>query len=259
MNVMFLTGSGAVKGSWAPVFAALARCAPSGAKLAEYDAANTLMATAVHAARFGHRFNAEKPERQRELLGPRNAIRDEIVAELRSASLEPQPEFGDVWRAFIPRGACVHVATTNWDDAIDRWLGTKTGWSGDVLHVHGAAASGGSGTGEIYLPSETCFEPYFTDETTKRLLASLHQYQGALKAADRLVIYGLALSPLDAELCLWLSQSLDETLGKVRQVFVVNTDPNPVIRRLRAISFENTRADVIQGYVPTALPGIVPG
>jgi hypothetical protein len=254
MKVVFLAGSGAVKNSWGPVLAALARCTRPGAELAKHQAANTLMAAAVHAARFGFIHNKDNREAQNVLVGPRDQIRREIVAELENAGLEVQPEFGDVWRAFVPSGAGVHVATTNWDEAIDRWLKTNAAWTGHVWHIHGVA-----GGGEIYLPSETSFEPYFSEDIKQSLWRSLNRFQEALKAADRLVIYGLALSPLDAELCLWLSQSLDVTLGHVREVFVVDNDASAVISRLRAISFAETTVDVIKGCKPSNLANLVLG
>jgi hypothetical protein len=73
-----------------------------------------------------------------------------------------------------------------------------------------------------------------------------------MEFANTLVLYGLSLSPLDAELSLWLSMGLDNS--KVNRIYVVDPHYATVISRLRILLTAETggRSDLqIAGAAPT--------
>jgi len=53
-----------------------------------------------------------------------------------------------------------------------------------------------------------------------------------LECADELIIYGLSLSPLDAELSLVLSESMSERRSQLN-VTVIDREPLPVAARIK--------------------------
>jgi hypothetical protein len=101
------------------------------------------------------------------------------------------------------------------------------------------------------LPSETAFEPYFEEAQQLALFRMLRNLVREMDSANILVLYGLSLSPLDAELSLWLSMGLDNS--KINRIYVVDPQHTTVISRLSILLTAETseRGDLqIVGAAP---------
>jgi hypothetical protein len=242
-RVLFLAGAGAVKDSWRPVFNALGNVGPADTEWCP-ELANQFMATAVHAARFAWYGNPQDATRRELLLTPRNQVRDSIADELREFRSAPQEGFDRAWEKWVPAGSECLVATTNWDRVLDEHLMASKGLH--VVHMHGVCPQNHNAS-ELYLPTETAFEPYF-DQNDRQSFLGAHKILVDFAArATRLVLYGLSVSPLDAELSTWLMAILDGRCIKD----VVLVDPNFALveKRLRVVCTERARAvSVLRGW-----------
>lgn len=242
-RVLFLAGTGAVKGSWRPVLNALGKIGPADTEWCP-ELANQFMATAVHTARFGWYGNPENAVLREVLIGPRNQIRDSIARELREFRSAPQEGFDRAWEKWVPAGSECLVATTNWDRVLDEHLMAGKGLS--VLHLHGVCPQNQDAS-DLYLPTEIAFEPYFDESDRQSFLGSLKILKDFAARATRLVLYGLSVSPLDAELSTWLMAILDG--GSIVDVVLVDPNFAQVEKRLRVIGTERARAvSVLTGW-----------
>lgn len=90
------------------------------------------------------------------------------------------------------------------------------------------------GAGGIMLPSETSLEPYRTSEHGEAAVKNAMALGAAVGAAERVVIYGLALSALGIELSTVLAPGL--LGGKTREVIIIDPECPAVERKLLLVS-----------------------
>jgi hypothetical protein len=111
--------------------------------------------------------------------------------------------------------------TTNWDTVVDKVF------EDNVIHLHGIFLNPLT----LYLPTEIVYEPYRSKNQRKSHLTSHLKALYALSEADSLLIYGLSLSPLDAE----LSNILYECLNgeKIKYIIIVDPCYELVIKRMQ--------------------------
>lgn len=124
-----------------------------------------------------------------------------------------------------------YVVTTNWDRATDaRVVAQFPTLQDHILHVHGDHAE----SSEFLLPSEVAFEGYYSPEVSSVALNRHRRILDAVDWADQVVIYGLSLSPLDAELSSLLSVGIDESGGD-KTVDIVDPESVTVAAQLRCV------------------------
>jgi len=85
--------------------------------------------------------------------------------------------------------------TTNWDFSTQEFLeGQDHDRSASVDFLHGTYSVG------LYLPGEVVDEPYRGADNGSEFVTSAYGTVHKLRDASRLIVWGLAVSPLDAEL-----------------------------------------------------------
>jgi hypothetical protein len=145
-------------------------------------------------------------------------LRENIAAHIRVAA---EQEFYGLRRAVVPFlhderwGTNRLFLTTNWDRVLenDLALGPES-----VVHIHGDVQAPST----LYLPTETSTEPYRTDEGNARLASFTRSAVQVIQGARQVCIYGLSLSPLDAELNVVLGVGLEPRSGPPVPIYVCN-------------------------------------
>jgi hypothetical protein len=248
---VLVVGAGAVRNAWDPVLRALRHY--HGFDVTP-DGANSFLARLVYLLRW--HATVPGPEKQHLEVFP-TTYRDvcqKIRAELRLAQekgeLRVHPEFTSVVRRFLNRGSRFAVINTNWDTVVDKALSSLLGAderSGvEAAHLHGSVWN----DSPLYLPSELMREPY-RQSNEYNFLGGLHL--GAMNTLDRarrVVLYGVSISPLDAELCQTLASGWDNPT--LESIEIVVPDHEVVAHRAN-LMLDLSRGVQVRGYDPRAL------
>jgi hypothetical protein len=96
-----------------------------------------------------------------------------------------------------------------------------------IHYLHGTYSVG------LYLPGEVIDEPYRGPDNRSEFLSSAVSTVHELRDASRLVVYGLSISPLDAELGFLLQAAARQRKQPFAEVFVVDPNHKEVIQTLR--------------------------
>jgi hypothetical protein len=189
------------------------------------------------------------------------ALKSQIATELSKTSVTLRSSFKARFKeevSRIPERAQVIMATTNWDRGIEEWFATKTWNDARVLHVHGQVKDPAT----MLLPSESELDPQLSDAQAAFAKKMISGLQAAIDAADTLVVHGLSLSPLDAELAFTLWMGLHPFPGKTstpKTIKLINRkcQERPLRTRVELLLPRNwDPAQVIQfEAVPDAHPG----
>lgn len=230
--LLFL-GSGVVTGAWDPVITALREVGFSSLRTA--DSANLAMARLVYVTRLAElRWHkgpeVENKELVRKILeDAKHTICKTLAAAQAAGDLSVRPEFREILTTFVLPGARqVALVTTNWDTVADhaaRAVHPKL----SVRHVHGTIDDSGG----IYLPTEIVED--YRDEAKRKLLSNARA--GLVRALDkttRLILYGVALSPLDIELGQLIATGLHE--GAITEIYVIDPAYPNVAARLATLT-----------------------
>lgn len=233
-NVVLLAGAGAVEHSWEPVRRALRNSFP-GLRTAEN--ADFAVAHLVYQLRFAcsrtqlGQDDALAAQLRRDLERVRHDIAAELQFAQSSGELRPAAGFDQVIeRLVLAEHAGVTLVTTNWDDVVDRRLTELARWAGverlSIHHLHGQLSEPGG----LYLPTETRCEPYRGEVALGYLAAEHDAALRHLEQAQRIVVYGLSLSPLDVE----LANAVGEGCRRARldDLYVIDHDFCAVAERL---------------------------
>jgi hypothetical protein len=160
----------------------------------------------------------------------RGAIAAELLGAQASGELKARSEFATVMKSVIG-GQRAEVGTTNWDTVLERAL-RAGGFPDRVVHLHGTCDRK---SGEhLYLPTEVADEPYRTKFELANFAVPRATLVATLQQAQRLVLYGLALSPLDAELGQVLASGMNEST--IEEVLIVNPDYPSVAERVAGLT-----------------------
>jgi hypothetical protein len=146
--------------------------------------------------------------------------------------------------------------TTNWD----RNLEVELGLPDDVVtHIHGNVSDASC----IYLPSEISSEPYRPDEANAYMKMLHAKAWQAIHGARQLCIYGLSLSPLDAELAAVIGVGLgaEPREASPSQVYICNVgdrELDKVAWRVTAAAHPKVKLDIhrvpLQGETDPRVP-----
>lgn len=220
--ILFIAGSGSVDGAWTPILTALQRNGFSAATTR--GRANLAMASLVYDARAAALlpgYDQSKPCRNVKRLGKVCMdIQEELWRAKDAASIRVRPECQAAINRFVLKPSCEFSAfTTNWDTVLDEYLASIFPPDPPIVHIHGIVAKGHLSTwmkppklfaddepgrfadsGKLYLPSEISEEPYSSSREGASLRMQHAEITQALSEAAQIVIFGLSLSPLDAEL-----------------------------------------------------------
>jgi hypothetical protein len=237
-KILFLTGSGAVENSWEPVKDVLRK--KYGANFPESDP-NLVFATLINYLRWSCKAaQNEKLEISsngrtsvRELNNELKDLKSNIAEALKTAetneSIKLRPEIDKIRNQFL-NNSNVCIITTNWDMLTEKFA--ESNCYDKPLHLHGNTEK----PVEMHLPSELAFE---VDGIS--LNEHLKEFLDCFGKIDSLVLYGISLSPLDAELGILFSEGFNGQLWhSLQKVTIIDKNPCLVFERLRFILRDNT-------------------
>lgn len=168
---------------------------------------------------------------------------DSLKLAQKNEVLKPRKQFTAMLDKFVlsnPNNLFGFV-TTNWDTVIDveadRWVKEKylDIESAKVFHIHGSIEA----HEHIYLPSETSMENYRSDDENDKVGYAHFATYELLKEANVIILYGLSLDPLDAELSLLLNGTFTSS-KTLREVIIVNPNYQVVRKRVKILLFRKT-------------------
>jgi hypothetical protein len=237
---VLIVGAGAVQHAWSPVIRAIQ---PDVNFLIDGDSANSFFARLIYLLRWWYSFPDEEHTRtiQKQHLDYLNLLKSRIAQELsdarNSGELAVRPQLYDVIdHLLVPDGnknANFMLVNTNWDTVADEATRShliKT-HDGELypLHIHGSVDDHRL----LYLPSELTREPYRTPGEEQQVGGIHNSIMRGLEDASRVVIYGLSLSPLDAELLQTLAAGFSN--DNLAEIHVVVPDHKLVAGRVRLL------------------------
>ncbi len=254
MRAALLVGAGAVEKGWVPVIRALQEYCyvPLSAK-----GANFYMARLIYLLRFFGTLDTdlgrqETAKRKDHLATVRKAICTELSAAQNSGEIKIRKEFDHVIeKLLLPDCNEFLMVSTNWDLVADKAItqvpkirGASGKWNIRTLHIHGSIKKHNT----LYLPSEVIREPYREKEEEE--IGNLHSsIMLGLEVVHRIVLYGLSISPLDAELSQLLLVGWDNP--NLREILIVDPDHESIAERVMLLL--RPREISIRGYDPSDL------
>ncbi|MEP6878977.1 MAG: hypothetical protein ABI865_09025 [Nitrosospira sp.] len=248
-----VVGAGAVKNAWAPVLRALQ---PYHDFPLTPDGANSFLARLIYLLRWWAAHNSELGRREVEkhvafLKKIRGSISNELKVAQQNKEIIARDEFENIVNRFlIPYSSRFMLVTTNWDNVIGSALQAHI--SRDFyclvrpLHSHGSADNPDT----LYLPTEVTKEPYRSFEEQQHIGGLHGSIWRGLEEAHRVLVYGLSISPLDAELgqtlaCGWSNKNLKE-------IVIVSPDHEEVAHRVNLL-LDRRRDIEVKGFSPDKL------
>lgn len=254
-KIALLVGAGAVENAWEPI---LTMFRPINGHETDADTANFLFAKSICAMRLYSKL----PEGAKQLKEEQALVKKmkELICDLlklaqQKGLLKPRKDFVAVLNKFVLDNPSnlFGIVTTNWDtvidDEADRWVKEKyyDRTSANVFHLHGSIAA----HEHLYLPSETSMENYRSDEENYEIGYKHAATYRFLEEAHRIVLYGLSLDPLDAELNLFLNGTFSQSKS-LKEIIIVNPDYQKVRKRVRILLFRKTDI-IIRCFTPEDL------
>lgn len=242
-KVAILVGAGAVENAWEPVLNCFR---PINGPETDADTANFLFTKSICALRlYSKSPNSiiQLKEEQELVNSMKNVICDALKLAQKQGILKPRKEFSTILDKFVlgnPNNLFGFV-TTNWDMVIDaeadRWVKEKYMdiENAHVFHIHGSIEA----HEHLYLPSETSIENYRSDNENDTLGYAHFATLNFLKEANTILLYGLSLDPLDAELSLLLNGAFSRS-KTIREVIIINPNYQLVRKRVRILLFRKT-------------------
>lgn len=247
-----IVGAGALIDGWRPVIEAMQ--AVGYAEVTSPNAANFALARIVYAVRqlefyapIVQEWVSRRDEFRAKLGRLRNAIADRLDEAQRSGRISPRAEFASVIRETIVDGSEeAGIVTTNWDFATED-AGHAVKDELPTYYLHGNTRRPGG----LYLPTEIAEEPYRTEEEKGQLVGIRRDLVAAIRIASRIVIYGLSVSPLDAELGQLLASGLSGST--LEEVLIVNPEFREVGERVATLVEDDAPRVRILGCHPEQL------
>jgi hypothetical protein len=234
-DTVFIIGTGAEQGAWAPISRAILS-ADSTARIAEGDPeqANFWMAKLIALRRATHAVESSGVHGVGGYVGGvHQRFRQEICRELDDAvangSLTLRPSIREVFRD-PAWGTRKLILTTNWDRLLDHEF------SSEVVHIHGSTVDWQT----LYLPSDYAYDPAHTERTQQSMYVAQDQAIRSLWGAERVCIFGLSLDPLDAELALIVATGINDQ-PHLRDICICNlkSEEQRLRTRLRLLARRN--------------------
>lgn len=256
-QISLIVGSGAVENAWTPVLRALK---PLYAFDLTGDGANCYFARLIYLLRwYASLDNKEFSEKQvKAHLDLLTAIKIELASELKksdaSGEIKVRPQLNEIVKTFLfPSTNKSIIITTNWDEVLEKSLNSIAqtrypikGGDIEVHYIHGSVADPNT----MYLPSEVTREPYRTKDEEIKLGESHGATWRSLENTNISILYGLSISPLDAELSQilaagWDSESLEE-------IIIIDPDHKVISHRVKLL-LNPQRKTLLSAYDPRDL------
>lgn len=241
-KIAILVGAGAVENAWEPILTCFK---PINGQETDADTANFLFAKSICAMRLYSKSPkgiVQLKEEQALVKSLKEAISLSLKFAQQRGTLKPRKEFQSVLNKFVfanPSNLFGFVST-NWDTVIDCEVARLVkerllNHNGKVFHIHGCIEE----HEHLYLPSETSQENYRSDEENEKLS---YDHFGAYKffsEGNVIILYGISLDPLDAELNLFLNGVLTES-KTIREIIIINPDYQKIRKRVKILLWPRT-------------------
>lgn len=223
-------GAGAVERAWDPVVSALQHFTPVEINA---DQASCMLTRSVFLSRFfssfiGHECvdaNYDLLQKQKERLAE-----ELMLAEQRGFIRAREDIEWVVNHLLLPRSPVFYVVSTNWDHTVDtaikKVLSAHAGTQTRVFHLHGSYNEPAT----LYLPSEISSESYREESHTQEIGGRHVGLMDTLSELEHLVVYGLSLDPLDAELTQTISTIIDSPA--IKSIDILDLNPERVAGRI---------------------------
>ncbi|MEO9210237.1 MAG: hypothetical protein ABI208_04015 [Ginsengibacter sp.] len=247
-DIALICGSGAVDNSWNPIFRAIK---PTHFK-SDFtkEGANTALALLVYNLRFHTGKNYDLNDSvlikcKTILENTRNAICEHIKFSQQTKELKVHSEFQEiVSNIILPLCNRLLLISTNWDTVIDDAICTIPAFKNiKCLHIHGTYKDSTT----LYLPTEICSEKYRTQPEEFTLGRQHGAAMTALKNAQVIILYGLSISPLDAELLQIIGSGMDSNI--LENIKIIDLYPEVVAEKINVLLGHSTTIK-IEGYTP---------
>lgn len=248
-----VVGAGAVKNAWAPVLRALQ---PYHDFPLTADGANSFLARLVYLLRWWSSTDTDLAKREKEgLITFLKEIRTSIAKELKTAEVNGEivvrDEFSNIIDRFlVPYCTKFMLVTTNWDNvigsALDAHLVKNFECLVHPLHIHGSVDNPDT----LYLPTEMAKEPYRSYREEQHLGQMHGSIWRGLEGAHRVIVYGLSISPLDAELGQTLAAGWSNS--KLKEILVISPNHEEVAHRVNLL-LDRKRDVEVKGFAPDKL------
>jgi hypothetical protein len=248
--VAIMVGAGAVENSWAPVIRALQPYYPLPLT---QDGANSILARAVYLLRWYASLPGEDAKMNLRLvkdfvLEVKKRICEELIAAEASGELHIRPQFYElIDRLIVPRSHGLLFITTNWDTVAERaahaHLDKKFKGQIHALHIHGSTKKEDT----LYLPTEVTREQYRSREEDQEIGGIHGAIMRGLENARWGVVYGLSMSPLDAELCQTFAAGWDNRY--LERLDIVVPDHEVVAHRINLL-LSHKQPVAVYGFNP---------
>lgn len=255
VRVALIVGTGSVENSWKPILKAIDLHYDLKTTI---DGANCLFAKDVYLARYFASISRKDKEGLEEMLTRLKLLKVLICFELEKAQktkkLKPRKELQQILQKFIFHvNVAAILISANWDTVVDdevqRILGTplnKFGMEINSFHIHGSI----NDLDEFYLPSEHTKELYRTRTEKRKFDKRNAIFLHNTEIANKIILYGLSLDPLDAELSQVLAGCcLEENL---QEIIIINPNFKKIAERVRILN-ESDRKIKITCYDPSDL------
>ena len=247
LETVFVLGAGANRNGWEPVLSAIDDLCPELEIGKDVSTANTYFARHVYHRKFVARFQealALDPSLEQRLRQHDAELKRAIAARLHEATASGEmtlrPELVALLRE--PRWGKSAFVTANWDLCLER-----AGIPDEaIVHVHGDLRQ----PALLFLPTEITGELHQSDEELEALNRGIRRAWECIAMARRLVLYGLSLSALDAELGHLITMGLSEHREAPCDVFVYNVEDELHRIRRRAEMFLEKQAKIRFHLVP---------
>ena len=237
-KIALITGAGAVEGAWDPILKALV---PFHDFPLSADGANSFLTSLIYQLRWcalTQEIGEENKQSLVDKLEIFRRVKDSMIAELKKAerkgAIKPRPILEKILLELVIKySPYMILISTNWDSVVPDSVAKifekhSCEWCGPI-HLHGDTKK----LSTMYLPSEITKEPYRKNKD-EQMLGSIHTTALLLlEHAHRVIVYGLSIDPLDAELgqtlaAGWSNHNLDE-------IFIVNPDHKLVAHRVNLL------------------------
>ncbi len=237
-KTVLLSGTGIVKGSWRPVRNALLKFhteLPEGEENLAFASEIQLLRQIASAYRGGIklvRFNLGEyfniRGRFKEQMSRYYSLKKEIAFHLHQSMDSNEISYREtlllIDSKWLKDTESKVVITTNWDLVLEEYF-TDT----FVYHLHGDITDHTT----LYLPSEHSWESYHHIEAKGKLprhYKRITHGNWLISGVQQLIIAGLSLSPLDAELNSLLRSATDK--GPIKEVIIIDPYPELIYQRL---------------------------
>lgn len=239
-KIAIIFGAGAVENAWQPVldaFRLLWRCE------IDVDSANCLFARQIYLLRAYSKFQDTKSSENLKIEKEQVQFLKEIICNQikiaqKNGSIRPREEFAKILEKFVFRDMSnmFGLVSTNWDTVIDDKADEIVGLvyddidSAKCFHIHGSSDL----PNKLYLPSETTHENYRSDEENKALGLNHYLTLNFLKDANQIILYGISIDPLDAELSQILNSAFTSE-NNLQEVIIINPEYDKIRNRVKLL------------------------